>query len=156
MCLVSHSLPISNFRGDWGEVVGEVDWLVWRQIDRCFYTIVWGHQKMGLRAICSCQLAPSGTSPPGEACFLRTYQREFSCFWDLPPELCFSILRASNDVRDRLWRKQVKAKPSSHELLHVLSIDNSSPCLVSCMMSKSLNQVEAQPDCGPGSEIGTG
>ena len=73
VCLVSHSLPISNFRGDWGEVVGEVDWLVWRQIDRCFYTIVWGHQKMGLRAICSCQLAPSGTSPPGEACFLRTY-----------------------------------------------------------------------------------
>ena len=61
-------------------------WCVWlgsREIKRCFYTIV----RMGCGAIKPRGLRRLGTTPRREACFLTTHQWEYSCFWDLPPEL---------------------------------------------------------------------
>ena len=71
------------------------NWLGWRQVNRCFYTIAREVTSrltpqanvVGSRAIWKHELLRSGTTPQGEACLLTTHQWEVLCFWNMPPEL---------------------------------------------------------------------
>ena len=71
-----------------------------------------------------------------------------------PPQLTTNKFMAESRLRN--LRSRFKKDPELHEKYADIMRDYERSGVVSRLLPEDAGQVEAQPDCGPGSEIGTG